>query len=272
MRIGVRLGPVSLSTSTRSRRRRRRRSSRPSFHASGHATTPDGREVAFRCHHNHRSQSAVLDCASTTRKQIGRGQNLHLVTRVRSTPASREAAHQRAQKQEAKHQARAAQRAQAAQQRAEGREAAAQRRAQQREAFTLRRHQRATERHGQRTAAAQLRAERRQESGRQRAERRMQVQQRNSERWDRVHQSRARQSYLRRHRGWPSTGLMLAGAVSVLSAVLLGIAGNNPRSALATTGGGLIILAILVALVCATGALWRWLRKRHARRATPAHS
>ena len=135
MRIGVRLGPVSLSTSTHSRRRSR--SSQPGWHATGHATTPDAREVDFRCHHNHRSQSAALDCASTTRKQIERGQNLHLVTRVRSTPASREAARQRALKQEAERQAKAAQRTQAAQQRAQRREAAAQQRAQQKEALAL---------------------------------------------------------------------------------------------------------------------------------------
>jgi len=112
MRIGVRLGPVWLSTSTRGRRRSRSSRQR-NWHATGHATTPDGREVDFRCHHNHRSQSAALDCAKTTRKQIERGQSLHLVTRVRSTPASREAERQRALKQEAKRQAKAAQRAQA---------------------------------------------------------------------------------------------------------------------------------------------------------------
>lgn len=83
MRIGVRLGPVSLSTSTRSRSRSRSR--QPSWPATGHAITPDQREVDFRCHHNHRSQSAALDCASTICKQIQHGQSLHLITRVRST-------------------------------------------------------------------------------------------------------------------------------------------------------------------------------------------
>jgi hypothetical protein len=72
-----------------------------------------------------------LDCASTTRKQIERGQNLNLVTRVRSTPSSREAARQRALKQKIERQAKAAQRTQAAQQREQRREAAAQQRAQQ---------------------------------------------------------------------------------------------------------------------------------------------
>ena len=262
MRIGVRLGPVWLSTSTRSRETsRRRRSSQPSWHAKGHATTPDGREVDFRCHHNHRSQSAALDCASTTRKQIERGQNLHLVTRVRSTPASREAARQRALKQEAERQAKAAQRAQAAQQRAQRREAAAQQRAQQREALALQRQQQAAEQHARRTETARQRAERREESAHQRPGQWTQIHQRNDEQWDRVHHSRARRSHPRRSRSWPATGLMIAGAVALLGVILAGIASNNPHSALATTAGGLITLGILAALVCATAALWRRLRK-----------
>ena len=121
MRIGVRLGPVWVSTSTRSRRRRR--PSQPSWHATGQATTPDGRGVDFRCRHSHRSQDAAINCAATIRKQIERGQSLHLITRVRSTPATREAARQRAAEQEARRQAKAAQHAQAAQQRTEQREA-----------------------------------------------------------------------------------------------------------------------------------------------------
>jgi hypothetical protein len=172
VRIGVRLGPVSLSTSTRSRRRRRSRSRsqsrQPGWHATGHATTPDGREVDFRCHHSHRSQSAALDCASTTRKQIERGQNLQLVTRVRSTPASREAARQHALRQEAKRQAKAAKRAQAAQQRAQHREAVAQQRAQQREALAFQRQQQAAEQHARYAEAAQQRAEYSERSAQQR--------------------------------------------------------------------------------------------------------
>lgn len=53
---------------------------------------------------------------------------------------------------------------------------------------------------------------------------------------------------------------MIAGAVALLGVILVGIAGNNPHSALATTAGGLIILGILAVLVCATAALWRRLR------------
>jgi hypothetical protein len=144
VRIGIRLGPVSLSTSTR--RRRRRKSRQPSLHATGHATTPDGREVDLRCQHSHRSKSAALDCASTTRKQIERGQNLQLVTRVRSTPASREVARQRARRRETKRQAKAAQRAEERFQRAQHREAVAEQRAQQREALALQRQQAAEQR------------------------------------------------------------------------------------------------------------------------------
>ena len=259
MRIGVRLGPVSLSTSTHSRRRSR--SSQPGWHATGHATTPDAREVDFRCHHNHRSQSAALDCASTTRKQIERGQNLHLVTRVRSTPASREAARQRALKQEAERQAKAAQRTQAAQQRVQRREAAAQQRGQQKEALAFQRQQQAAEQHARRTEATRQRAEPREESARQRPGQWTPAHQQNDRQWDRVHHSHARQSHPRRSRSWPATGLMIAGAVALLGVILAGIAGNNPHSALATTAGGLIILGIPAVLVCATATLWRRLRR-----------
>jgi hypothetical protein len=261
MRIGVRLGPVWLSTSTRSRRRSRSRSSQPGWHATGHATTPDGREVDFRCYHNHRSQSAALDCASTTRKQIEGGQNLHLVTRVRSTPASREAARQRALKQEAERQAKAAQRAQASQQRAQRREAAAQQRAQQREALALQRQQQAAEQHARRAEAAQQRAEPWEESVHQQPGQRTQVHQRNDEQSDRVHHRRARRSHPRHSRSWPVTGLMISGAVVLLGVILAGVAGNNAHSALAVTAGGLIILGILAILVCATAALWHRLRR-----------
>ena len=259
MRIGVRLGPVWLSTSTHSRRKRR--SSQTGWHATGHATTPDGREVDFRCHHNHRSQSAALDCASSTRKQIERGQNLHLVTRVRSTPASREAARQRAVKQEAERQAKAAQRAQAAQQRAERREAAAQQRAEQREALALQRQHQAAEQHARRAESACQRPERREESAHQRSGQWTQVHQRNDEQSDRAHHSRARRSHSRRSRGWPATGLMIAGAVALLGVILAGIARQYPHSALATTAGGLIILGVLAIIVCATAALRRRLRR-----------
>jgi hypothetical protein len=142
---------VSLSTSTRSQSRQ------PSWHAKGHATTPDGREVDLRCQHSHRSQSAALACASTTRKQIEHGQNLHLITRVRSTPASRDAARQQALRKETKRQAKATQRAQAAQQRAQHREAVAQQRAQQREALAFQQQQ-AAEQRARYAEAAQQRA------------------------------------------------------------------------------------------------------------------
>jgi ATPase subunit of ABC transporter with duplicated ATPase domains len=221
--------------------------------------TPDGREVDFRCHHNHRTQSAALDCASTVRKQIERGQSLHLITRVRSTPASREAAHQRAVRQEAERKTKAAQRAQEAQQRGQRREAAAQERAQQREAHALQRQQQAAERHAQRAEAARQRAERKEESALPIAGRPTQAHQPTDQQWDR-HHHRASRSQVRRSHGWPTIGLIIAGTTALLSVVLVGIAGNNPHSALAATAGGLFILGVLAAVVCAAAALWRRLR------------
>jgi hypothetical protein len=259
MRIGVRLGPVWLSTSTH--RRRRSRSSQRGWHATGRVTTPDGREVDFRCHHNHRSQSAALECASTTRRQLERGQNLDLITRVRSTPASREAARQRALKQEAERGAKAAQRAQAAQQRAQRREVAAQQRAKQREALPLQRQQQAAEKHAWRAEVAQQRAGRPwEESAHQPPGQWTQIHQRNDEQWDRVRRSRARRSYPRRSPSWPVTGLVIAAAVVLFGVILAGVADNNPHSAPAATAGALIILGILAVLICATAALWRRLR------------
>lgn len=237
MRIGVRLGPVSVSTSTHSRRRSR--PSQPSWHATGHATTPDGREVDFRCQHSHRSQDAAINCAATVRKQVASGQNLHLITRVRSTPASRQAARQREAQQAARRQAKAAQHTQAAQQRAADKEArhqaraaqraqAAQHRAQQKETLAIQRQQQSTGQNAPRAQGAQQRAERAQR---------------------------------RRPRGWPVTGLIIAGGATLLGIILAGIAGSNPKSALGTTAGGLITLGILAVLICATAALLQWRRK-----------
>lgn len=226
MRIGVRLGPVSLSTSTRSRSRSRPR--QPSWHATGHAITPDQREVDFRCHHNHRSQSAALDCASTIRKQIEHGQSLHLITRVRSTPASREAARQRALRQEEERKAKAAQRAQEAQQRAQRREAAAQQRAQQRETLALRRQQQAAERHARRGEAKRQRAEHEEGPAPQRPQQLTQIQQQNDGEGNRLHPHRARRSHVRRSRSWPTTGLMITGAVVLLGLIFVGIAAIIP--------------------------------------------
>lgn len=264
MRIGVRLGPVWLSTSTRSRRRRTRsrrtsRSRQTSWHATGHATTPDGREVDFRCQHSHRSQSAALDCASTTRKQIERGQNLHLVTHVRSTPASRAAERQHALTQEAERQAKAAQRAQAAQQRTQHRETVAQQRAQQKEALAFQREQRAVERRARYAESARQRTEYRERSAHQRHGQSAHIHQPNDEQRDHVHHHRAR-SHARRSLGWPTIGLMIAGAAMLFGVILAGIAGSDPHSTLAATAGGLITLGVLAVLVCGPAALWRRLR------------
>lgn len=292
MRIGVRLGPVSVSTSTRSRRSRQ--SSQPSWHAKGRATTPDGREVDFRCQHSHRSQDAAINCAATVRKQIERGQSLHLITHVRSTPASREAARRRAAEQEARRQAKAVQRAQAAQQRAEQREAGRQAKAAQR-AQTAQ--QRAEQQEARRQADAAQQAQAAQYCAQQSESLVMQrqpvaeqypqfgqrAQQIREHRRDEAayppanqsqpfHQREDERRNLSRHRyaepsrqrslGWPIIGLIVGAAATVLGMVLAGMAGNNTHSALATAAGAIITLSILAVLVCATVAVLRR-RKGH---------
>lgn len=233
--------------------------------------TPDGRDVDFRCHHNHRTQSAAIECAGTIRKQIARGQSLHLVTRVRSTPASREAARQRELQQEADRQAKAALRAHAAEQRAQEQEARRQAKsahraeaAHHREASAL---QRTLQR--QQRAAAQQQLQAQAPPSRHGQYREQPAQQQAEpwppphpdERWDRVHQQRAQGPKQRRHpRGWPVTGLIIGGAAVVLGAILAGAAGNNSRSALATGAGGVITVGVLALLICATAALWRRLQ------------
>lgn len=67
----------------------------------------DGRLVAFKCGHHHRSKSAALECVETRGRQLLRGQNTHLITRVLETPESRERARQRAEQRQAKREARA---------------------------------------------------------------------------------------------------------------------------------------------------------------------
>lgn len=276
MRIGVRLGPVWVSTSTRSRHRSRPR--QPNWHATSHTMTPDGREVDFRCHHNHRTQAAAIDCASAIRKQIQHGQGLHLVTKVRSTPTSREADRQRAQQKAAHRLARAAQRAQTALHRAQEqqarreakkaqrvetsqqREAARQQRARRDEVRTLQQRQHVAEQAVLRDQAALQRRERREQAAHQRAEQWTQLRQRNDERWDRVHQRRTERSQERRPRGWPIPGLIVASAAMILGAILAGLAGNNSHGTLAATAGGLITLGILALLICAVATLWRRVR------------
>jgi len=198
------------------------RSRQPSWHATGHTMTPDGREVDFRCHHNHRTESAAVECAGTVRKQIQRGQGQHLITRVRSTSASREADRQRALQKEADHQAKAA---------------------------------------SQRAEALQRR-ERKEQATPRRAEEWSHLHGRNDERAERVNRRRPKRSQQRRPRGWPVTGLIVASGAVVLGAIIAGLAGNNSHSAPATTAGALITLGILALLICGSAALWRRLRRR----------
>jgi predicted lipid-binding transport protein (Tim44 family) len=71
---------------------------------------------------------------------------------------------------------------------------------------------------------------------------------------------------------WPLTGLITAGTVTVLGIVLAGVAGSNPRSALATMAGGIITLGIIGVVVLAIVALAhrRRRRKNHGLAPTPA--
>jgi len=269
MRIGVRMGPVWVSTSTRSRRRGSR-PSQPSWHATGHAMTPDLREVDFRCQHNHRTQAAAIECAGTIRKQIERGQNLHLITHVRSTPASREADRQRALQEEARREAKATQRAEAAQHR----EAQRAQVAQQREARQEERRQASAAHRAEaaehRESAAHQRAEHRAAAAHQRAEQWAQVHEQNDQRWARVHEqndqrwARVHEQRVQRRRqwsrGWPFTGLIIASVTVLLGAILVGVAGNNSHSALAGTAGALVFFGVLALLVCGAAALWRRFR------------
>jgi hypothetical protein len=101
LRLSFGVGPLRASVPLTSRRRRRRRgrSAPRGWQGTGEALTPDGKTVAFQCGHHHRSQSAALECVATRRKQIGRGVNLHLVTRVLDSPELRQ---QRAEREEQK--------------------------------------------------------------------------------------------------------------------------------------------------------------------------
>lgn len=324
MRVGVRVGPVHLSTSTRSRRRGG--SSGRTWYGKGSTTTPDGREVNFRCQHKHRSKSAALECSANIRKQIQHGRSLHLITRVRSTPASREAVRQRALKKEARHQAKANRRAETAAQRAEKRAAAkqraqppppashqqhpetqtwqpapsppypgpqtqgrspswlmAQQRAHQQAPPALHQRQQYPGSQVRQPAAPPYPGPQTQEqsptwpspSQQQPASyQRQQHPERQARQpapapypgpqTQRMHSwpNASRRSAQRKSLGWPTIGLLIAGVGIIFGFVLAGMAANKPHSALAASAGGLVILALLVGLVCAAVALWRWLHRR----------
>ena len=150
------------------------------------------------------------------------------------TPASREAARQRAVQQEGRRQAKAVQRA-------EHREVLAQQRAQRKQEL-----------------AVQRRIERK-EAAEQHAEQMAHIHQRNEQRWERVRQTRAERSRRRRARGWPATGLMIAGAATLFGVILAGVA--SPCNSLGAVAGGIIVLGVLAAVVCGAAALWRRLRR-----------
>ena len=92
------------------RRRSRRRSAPWGWQGTGEAYTPDGRHVLFQCGHHHRTQAAMLECVPTRQRQIERGTNLHLVTKVLDTPESRQRAAEREAQKARRQQERSAQR------------------------------------------------------------------------------------------------------------------------------------------------------------------
>jgi hypothetical protein len=105
-------------------RKRRRRSAPQGWQGTGAAYTPDGRHVRFQCGHHHRTQAAMQECVRRRQRQIERGDNLQLVTRVLDTPESRQRAAERVEQQAKRQQELAAQKQTAAHQRAERQEAA----------------------------------------------------------------------------------------------------------------------------------------------------
>lgn len=268
MRIGVRLGPFWISSGSSRRRRRRRRTttSARTWRGTGRATTPDERLVAFQCGHQHRSQSAAVECVEKRRGQIERGQSLHLVTPVLETPESREAARVRAEQKEARQRDRAARWAEAARLRAEQKETrqrewAAQKETRQATAAAQRR-----ERAVRRAELAGQRAERKDAHQRELAGQRTDASRHRAERRQRVQQTRAERRMRRPPRGWPTWGLLSAGIAAVIAMALAIAAGNHPKSGLAAAGGSLMLLAIATGVVCVVGAVWRRVRHRRMQR------
>jgi hypothetical protein len=287
LRLSFGVGPLRASiplTSRRRRRRRRRRASRPSqptWQGTGQAVTPDGKRVLFQCGHKHRSPAAATECAGKRRRQIERGENLHLVTRVLDTPESRRLAAERAEQMAKRQHERAAARREAARRRAERQESAR----------LARTEQKARHEHEQAAAqqeAARRRAERdeaRREAARQRAERQESARQARTERTKAARQARTERTDARREAasllaaqrrarratrppmGWPGWGNWTAAAMAVTAVVLSVIAGKDTKGPLAGVAVGLMILSVGVALVCLPVALWRKIQVRRQVRA-----
>jgi hypothetical protein len=233
MKIGVQLGPVSISSDGGSRA--------CTWYGKGTVTTPDGRVVDFRCGHQHRSQAMAIECSQRRRKQVERGQGDYLITRVRSTPQSRERDRQR----EAQRKARAAARAERKQARARDQALA--------RAETFRRWAEWKQAQRQEPVARPPEAAARP--------------QKEPDRPPAVPRARPRHSSAkRRPLGWPGWGLLCSGAAFVIAVTLVAVAGNNPRSGAATAGAALLVLALPAALVCISGAGWRAVRRRRAAR------
>lgn len=263
MRLGVRVGPFWVSGSTR-RRRRRSRPAQPTWQGTGEAFTPDGRRVRFQRGHRHRSQAKALECVTTRRKQIERGQNLHLVTRVLDTPESRQRAAERAEQKAWRQQELATQRHEAARQRAqrqqEARQTRQERAQQQKQARQIRAEQRKAA--GQERAAQQK--ESRQYAWQERAERQHVARQARQSRAERqkeatqyAHAERQARRATRAPVGWPTWGNFAAAAAAFTGVVLAEVTGKNAHSPLAAVGALLLVVSVGTAAVCVPVAVWR---------------
>src|ERR1700751_809053 len=85
------------------------------------------------------------------------------------------------------------------------------------------------------------------------------IHEKNKQRWEHVRRTRVERAQRRRARGWPATGLMIAGAAALLGVILAGVA--SPGSSLGAVAGGFIVLGVLAAVVCGAAALWRRVRR-----------
>jgi hypothetical protein len=280
MRVGMRLGPFYVSTSTRSRRRRSasRLRSQSGLQGTGRVMLSDGRLVAFKCGHHHRSQSAALECADKRIKQLQRGQNLHLITRVLETPQSRELTRQREAQRQAKRNAQADAAQRLARERADRQQA-------RRQAADSRRQESALKR----AEAKQAAAARRKESGRQRHERRQSTSVNAPEVTPPYRERRARRQNgssadHARHHGSVETAIRrgassrlvkityLAGLLFIVGIGLVAGAGNHAKSGLATSGASVLMISVLLGVGCGITATARWLKRAGTnRRASLRH-
>jgi septal ring factor EnvC (AmiA/AmiB activator) len=282
MRIGVGLGPFRVSVGGRLLPRRRyRRPSRSratttwqgasraaTWQPSGTATTPDGRVVVFRCGHNHRSSAAAAECMTRRRLQVQRGQGDYLVTRVVSTPQSRERERLQAAEREAQAAARFDRAVEQERRRVEAKQARRQKQAEKEQ-----------ERQQKRAQAYQDRQQRQAEK--EQARRQKRWEQTQTQAWQaaaawRQHTAppapaappasqpirHSAPGPARHSLSWPQWGLIWSSGGFAAAIVLTAIAGNHPKSPVAGAGASLLVLAVAAGVVSAAAAGWRAVKRR----------